>query len=207
LRSPRGVPGRLLGNLMCLINHAPNAMAIAALGVGKHDHVLEVGFGPGCALRQLARIARLGHVSGIDPSPVMLDQASSRNREAIRAGAMELHVARHDGLPLPDGSIDRILAVNVAYFFNESSGQLADMWRVLKPGGRLVIYVTAETSMRNWKFASTKSHRLFDTQSLGELLACERLKDSMSRIESIRLPLGINGLLAVIDKLRPAIEP
>jgi ubiquinone/menaquinone biosynthesis C-methylase UbiE len=204
LRSPRGVPGRLLGHLMCLINRAPNAVAIAALGVGEHDHVLEIGFGPGCALRQLARIACHGHVSGIDPSPTMLHQARARNRQAIYAGAMELHVARHDSLPLPDGSVDRILAVNVAYFFREGSGQLNDMWRVLKPGGRLVIYVTTETSMRNWKFASAKSHRLFGTESLGNLLACERLRDSMSRIESIRLPLGIDALLAIIDKTESA---
>jgi ubiquinone/menaquinone biosynthesis C-methylase UbiE len=192
---------------MCLINRAPNAVAIAALGVGEHDHVLEVGFGPGCALRQLARIARHGHMSGIDPSPAMLDQARSRNRQAIHAGTMQLHVARHDSLPLPDSSVDRILAVNVAYFFNDGSGQLADLWRVLKPGGRLVIYVTTETSMRNWKFASTKSHRLFDTESLGKLLECERLQDSTSCIKSIRLPLGIEGLLAIIDKLGPATEP
>jgi ubiquinone/menaquinone biosynthesis C-methylase UbiE len=71
-----------------------------------------------------------------------------------------------DMLPLADRSVDRILAVNVAYFFGSDGMTLAEMRRVLKPDGKLVVYVTSEKSMRNWRFASVKTHRFFDESKL-----------------------------------------
>jgi ubiquinone/menaquinone biosynthesis C-methylase UbiE len=58
------------------------------------DRVLEIGFGPGIAVRELARRATHGKVLGIDRSAVMRAQAARRYTAAIRAGRVSLDVGR-----------------------------------------------------------------------------------------------------------------
>lgn len=198
LRHPHGFSGWVMGHLMCLVNRSPNALAIEELEVSDTDHVLEIGFGPGCALKLLANLARCGHVTGIDASPTMFALARSRNRHAILEGKMDLLMGSYDRLPLADHSVDRILAVNVAYFFGPDGRVLAEMHRVLKPNGKLVAYVTSEKSMRNWKFASAKTHRVFDESQLRDLFGTGCFQDRNLVIVSLRTFPGIYGLLAKI---------
>jgi ubiquinone/menaquinone biosynthesis C-methylase UbiE len=48
------------------------------------ERVLEIGFGPGLAIAEMSRrVGDSGHVSGIDHSAVMLQQASKRNAAAV----------------------------------------------------------------------------------------------------------------------------
>jgi hypothetical protein len=47
------------------------------------DHVLEIGFGPGLAIQQVARLVPTGHVVGIDHSALMVQQAGRRNQAAV----------------------------------------------------------------------------------------------------------------------------
>jgi ubiquinone/menaquinone biosynthesis C-methylase UbiE len=198
LRHPHGLSGQVMGHLMCLINRPPNALAIEALDVRDTDYVLEIGFGPGCALKLLAKLARRGHVTGIDTSPTMFAQACGRNRRAILGGKMDLLTGSYDRLPLADHSVDRILAVNVAYFFGSNGMELAEMRRVLKPDGQLVVYVTSEKSMRNWKFASVTTHRIFDESKLRDLLGTGGFQNRKLTIVNLRIFPGIFGLLAKI---------
>jgi hypothetical protein len=51
LHEPRGLVGRLVGTAMRLVNRAPNRLALEALALGSGDTVLELGFGPGEAIR------------------------------------------------------------------------------------------------------------------------------------------------------------
>jgi trans-aconitate methyltransferase len=60
------------------------------------DRVLEIGFGPGIAIAELADRATRGHVYGIDHSQVMVQQASQprgagANRDATARAAQDLH--------------------------------------------------------------------------------------------------------------------
>ena len=183
---------------MCLVNRPPNAWAIEELEVSDTDHVLEIGFGPGCTLKLLAKLARCGHVTGIDASPTMFALARSRNRRAILEGKMDLLMGSCDRLPLADHSVDRILAVNVAYFFGPDGRVLAEMHRVLKPNGKLVVYVTSERSMRNWKFAGAKTHRVFDESKLRDLLGTGGFQNRNLMVLNLKIFPGIYGLLAKI---------
>jgi precorrin-6B methylase 2 len=79
-------------------NRQRNRWAVSLLGVRPADQVLEIGFGPGLAVAELAR-AGAGHVYGIDHSDVMLRQASKRNAAAVRTGRVTLVNASADLLP------------------------------------------------------------------------------------------------------------
>ena len=112
---------------------------MAATSLAAADRVLEIGFGPGIAIAELAR-AGAGHVYGVDHSSVMLRQASKRNAAAIRAGRVTLINAPVDELPAAlDGPFGAILAVNSLGFWPAPAERLAELRRRLAPGGRIAI--------------------------------------------------------------------
>ena len=161
-----------MGRVMAFINRAPNREAIASLEIEPSDIVLELGFGPGCAIRALVAKTPLGRVYGVDPSKEMLALASRRNKHAIASGRAQLLRGRIDALPLQSGSIDKILAVNVVYFFDEYGSELREARRLLKPGGKMAIYATNKSAMAHWKFPGPDTHRLFGPNELALLIVC-----------------------------------
>lgn len=136
-------------------NRRRNAWAVERLGVEPGHRVLEVGFGPGVAVQELARRVGEGHVCGIDPSEVMLRQATRRNAAAIGAGRVELRLGSVGDLPHPDDAqpFDRVLAVNSLGFWADPDADLARLREVLQPGGVIAVVnqprcrgATAETT-------------------------------------------------------------
>jgi SAM-dependent methyltransferase len=138
---PRGAAGRVTGWVFAHrpSNRQRNGWVVSLLGVQPASQVLEIGFGPGLAVAELAR-AGAGHVYGIDHSDVMLRQASRRNAAAIRAGRVTLIRASVDQIPAAlDGPFDAILAVNSLAFWPAPAQRLAELRRRLAPGGRIAI--------------------------------------------------------------------
>ncbi|MER7789614.1 methyltransferase domain-containing protein [Streptomyces sp. NPDC097640] len=70
--------------------HRPRAEVVSLLDVQPTDRVLEVGFGPGLTIAELARRASRGHVYGIDHSDAMVRQTRKRNAAAIRTQRVTL---------------------------------------------------------------------------------------------------------------------
>ena len=126
---------------MAVKNRSRSEWVLAQLEPRPGDRVLEIGFGPGVDIRRVSRAVRPGFVAGIDRSEVMLRQASGRNRDAIRAGAVELRQGDAARLPWPGGSFDKAFAINVAQFWSDPVQVLREVRRVLRPGGRLLIAV------------------------------------------------------------------
>jgi len=196
LRAPSGRYGRLIGRAMALINAGPYRLAIGALGVQPGDTVVELGFGPGRGISTLASLAPRGLVLGVDRSPDMLDLARKANHRALNEGRVQLRIGRFDALPYGDGCVSRVLAVNVAYFFGPTGQEIAEIRRVLRPGGLAVIYVTDRATMRNWKFSGPETHRLYDADELHHLLRVGGFTSPSIVIEKRRLPFGMQGLVA-----------
>jgi SAM-dependent methyltransferase len=137
---PAGVWGRAAGLLMAhrSSNRKRNAWAVSLLQLRPDDRVLEIGFGPGLAIRELSRIAHAGYVCGIDHSEVMLRQASRRNADGIARGVVDLRLGSVDALPA-FGPFDKILAVNALLFWREPGARLAALRRLLRPGGLIAV--------------------------------------------------------------------
>jgi ubiquinone/menaquinone biosynthesis C-methylase UbiE len=152
---PRGLAGRLAGWEMTLrpSNRKRNAWAVSLMDVQPSDRVLEIGFGPGIAVREIARRATRGEVIGIDWSAVMGAQAARRNAAAIRAGRVSLTVASVEDLPAFDRPFDKILAVNSMGMWPEPGARLKELAGLLRGGGLIAIVsqprcpgATAETT-------------------------------------------------------------
>jgi SAM-dependent methyltransferase len=138
---PTGFWGRGAGFLMAhrSSNRRRNAWAVSLLDVQPDDRVLEIGFGPGLAIRQLSRIAQQGYVCGIDHSELMLRQARRRNADGIARGVVDLRLGSVDALPAFDVAFDKVLAVNAIMFWAETDARLAELRRLLRPGGVIAV--------------------------------------------------------------------
>jgi SAM-dependent methyltransferase len=200
LRCPTGVAGSIVGQLMATLNERPNRLAIDALEVAFDDKILELGFGPGKSLEALVKRAPGGEVHGIDKSERMLKLAMRKNRAAIASGRMHLALGRFSPLPWCDAAFSKILLVNVVYFFDLEGRDISEVYRVLRPGGRVVVYATDRSIMAKWPFAGPETHRTFDATSLSGLLEGVGFARSGISIERVRLPFGIEGMVAVASK-------
>lgn len=188
----------MAGSLMGFANAKPNAIALAALGLRDGESLLELGCGPGHALQALLRAPHLAQVIGLDWSETMLAQAARRNRPALEARRLALVRGDFASLPFDDESADAILAVNVVYFMTAVA--TGEARRVLRPGGRLVLYATHGSAMRRWPFAGRHSHRLFDRKRLAALLAEAGFARDHIRVGDVDAGFGVSGLLAVATR-------
>lgn len=109
-----------------------------ALEVRRGHRVLDVGCGPGFLTADLlADVGPEGDVVGIDSSPVMLAAATQRCREHANAS---FQPGSATALPVPDGAFDRVLCVQVLEFVPDTAAALGELHRVLRPGGRAVVW-------------------------------------------------------------------
>ena len=200
LRNPSGFAGGLIARLMAFANRQPNRIAIDALKIAPRDTVLELGFGPGSAIRTLNSMVPHGRVFGIDHSAAMLAQASRYNRRAIRIGRVQLQQGRFDALPWASDTFDKILAVNVVYFFCADAAEIREARRVLRPGGMMAIYATHKSAMTRWRFCCPETHRLFDEHELLTLILKGADANDEVSVCSVTLALRIAGVLAILRK-------
>jgi SAM-dependent methyltransferase len=132
------VVGRIGGHLMRVMNRVQQEEVLELLGPLDGRDVLEVGHGPGVLLGLLVR-GGARHIVGVDPSSEMR-RLAIRNRAAdIAEGRLEIRPGDAAATGLPDAAVDLVVSVNnVAIWPNLDAG-IAELRRVLRPGGRLVI--------------------------------------------------------------------
>ncbi|WP_330173541.1 methyltransferase domain-containing protein [Streptomyces sp. NBC_01498] len=108
-----------------------------ALATRPGHTVLDLGCGPGTDLTTLATAAGpSGRVIGIDSNPEMVTRARTRTEELP---AVDVWLGDIHALPLADGSVDRARTDRVLQHVDDPARALAEIRRVLRPGGRLVM--------------------------------------------------------------------
>jgi SAM-dependent methyltransferase len=114
-----------------------NPMAVAALRPG--ERVLDLGSGGGIdVLLSARRVGETGFAYGVDMTEEMLDLARAN---AAKAGATNVEFLRGtiEDVPLPDSSVDVVISNCVINLSVDKPKVLAEMYRVLVPGGRIGI--------------------------------------------------------------------
>jgi ubiquinone/menaquinone biosynthesis C-methylase UbiE len=135
----------ILGHVMAIETASLNSQALELLGLQPSDRLLEVGFGHGRTIRSAAAQVPQGFVAGVDVSEDMVRMAQRRCVELVGKGLVELTVGDSRRLPYVDTSFDKVLSVHTIYFWKEPVKDLGEMFRVLRPGGRLVLGFRAKS--------------------------------------------------------------
>jgi ubiquinone/menaquinone biosynthesis C-methylase UbiE len=126
------------------------ALALEALAAEPGDRVLDVGCGPGFYVTDLLDVVGPeGAVTGVDLAPAMLDMT---RRRAGAAGNVRVVEGGATALPVDDGEFDRVLSVQVFEYLADVGPALAEVRRVLRPGGRVAIWDT-DWSTLSWHAA------------------------------------------------------
>jgi len=144
-RDGRALIPMILGRSLRGDGAALRRAAIAGLAPGPRDTVLELGCGDGRLLLELATRSPLGLVVGVEPDPWMVRHARARTRRFVDQGRVRvLEGSSADLSALPDAAVDRAAAVDVIYFWQQPERDLAEIRRVLRPGGLLLLGYAAD---------------------------------------------------------------
>ena len=100
--------------------------------------VLDVGSGGGIdTILAARRVGPDGKAIGLDMVEAMIDRARTNAAEAGVAAWTEFVHGEMEQIPLPDGSVDVVISNGVLNLSSRKSRALAEIFRVLKPGGRI----------------------------------------------------------------------
>lgn len=112
-------------------------LALRLTGAGPGDDVLDIGCGPGVAVRRAA--ARdVASAVGVDPSREMLGVARAGTRLARRARGVRYLEGSVESLPLPDASVSVAWSIATVHHWHDLDAGLAEVRRVLRPQGRFL---------------------------------------------------------------------
>jgi ubiquinone/menaquinone biosynthesis C-methylase UbiE len=128
-----GATGLAAGLTMVWGRGAVARLAADLAGVTTTDHVIDVGCGPGAAVREAH--GRGARVTGVDPAPVMLKLARTFTRSDARIAWTE---GTAEALPLPDASATVLWSISTVHHWADIEQGLQEVHRVLVPGGRLL---------------------------------------------------------------------
>jgi ubiquinone/menaquinone biosynthesis C-methylase UbiE len=116
--------------------------AIATLRLQPEDVLLEIGCGGGVLLDLVWSTVQRAY--GIDHSPDMVSLARRQNEQASSQGRVGIVQGDIQALPWEKNTFTCVAGVEVLWFIEDLPGTLAELHRVLRPGGRLVFVTAAQ---------------------------------------------------------------
>ena len=104
-----------------------------------HGHVVEIGAGTGANLPHVP--ASVHQLTLLEPSPAMARRLRARAEDAVARPTVDIEVGRApaEALPLADASADAVVSTLVLCSVDDLDRSLAELGRILRPGGRLVL--------------------------------------------------------------------
>lgn len=167
---PAGLIGRLVLGVMARETARFNAEVLDVLAPRDGERVLELGYGHGRTLADAAARAPGARLSGIDVAPAAARVAARRCRALIAAGRVDVQTGDGATLPWNTGTFDAAFAVHALYFWPDPAGQLGELRRVLRAGGRLVLGFRERSDDAVARFPAP-TYRFYAAEELAALLA------------------------------------
>jgi ubiquinone/menaquinone biosynthesis C-methylase UbiE len=138
-QSPSGFMGKLFGKLMEWTNVGAYRKAIETLNPAPNERFLEIGFGTGLLAEMLLLASSKNFVAGVDPTSTMVKTAINRLSDRGLRDRSDLREGTDESLPWNDNHFDAIIAIHCFQFWKDPDCSIAEIGRVLRPEGRIII--------------------------------------------------------------------
>jgi ubiquinone/menaquinone biosynthesis C-methylase UbiE len=142
-RKPTGRMGRFTLWRMNWSHSRLTDWGLAEISIEPHSTILDVGCGGGRTVSKLAALATQGHVCGIDYSDESVAVSQKTNVRWIERGRVEIRQGSVSQLPFLHDVFDLVTAVETHYFWPDLAADTREVFRVLKPGGALILIAEA----------------------------------------------------------------
>ena len=151
--------------------HSSNFKTMECADLVADDQLLDIGCGSGAAVREAARIVTHGKAVGLDFSPAMIRIAKEKTSEAI-SDRVEYVVGSAISLPFEKDSMTVVTAINSIHHWPNPAVGLAEVRRVLQPGGKLLVtddVLSEEERAQRHTFDAAKVHELLSEAGFSQI--------------------------------------
>ena len=166
VKKPVGLKGRLVARFMGFAHGSLYKAVAAQLALTEEDDFIEIGYGSGIFIKKYASHVKMA--AGVDISEDMVNMARQFNRQMVEMGRADLRLGDVRKLEWPDGSFSVAGTIESFFFWPEPVACLKEVYRVLRPDGRLVIGITAnKDDKRDFsKLAKKKGFALYSCDDI-----------------------------------------
>lgn len=155
------VLGRALSDLQRMAPDAPRG------GV-----MLDIGTGQGHSLPEMAARFAPAQIHALDPEPDFEARAAAMVKAC--PVPVTLHAAHAERIPLPDASVDIVLCHQTLHHIVDQKAALAEVFRVLKPGGLLLLAESTRAYIHSWVIRLLFRHPMHVQRTAEEFVALVR---------------------------------
>jgi ubiquinone/menaquinone biosynthesis C-methylase UbiE len=146
---PRGFEGRIRFIVMNMGHKSIYENVAKVLKLQPEDDLLEIGCGNGYFLKNY--VSHVHSVAGLDHSELCVKLASKKNRERVVTGSAKFVQGEATQLPWEDNKFTAVTSMASFMMFPKPFESLKEMYRVLRPGGRVVVCI-------EWNAEDGKDH-------------------------------------------------
>jgi SAM-dependent methyltransferase len=167
---PTGFFGRILARGMAWGHRDFYKNTVKVLNLKQDDKYLEIGFGSGLFIKKHA--SHVARIAGLDLSEEMVNMASSINKKLIESGKAEFKHGNVSSLPWENDEFSVVVGIETFYFWEEPMASLSEIFRVLVPGGRLVLEMgyNKEDGLDHTEDIDKFNLKLYSADELTEML-------------------------------------
>lgn len=138
-KHPKGFFGKIMSGIFDKANVYQNKQTLQLLDIQEDDEIVELGFGSGCLLVEMAQQARKGKLVGVEHSKTMIKDFAKKHKPFIDSGLVELIHSKLEGVTDRCEQFDKVCLSNTLYFFENLEDCFKPVLSLLKKGGRAVI--------------------------------------------------------------------
>lgn len=186
---PIGFFGRLLARGMAWGHRGFYRNTAKVVDLHPNDVYLEIGFGSGLFIKKYA--SHVSRIAGLDYSEDMVKLASSLNKDLIESGKAEFIQGNVCSLPWNENEFSAVVGIETFFFWPRPEVALKEIFRVLLPGGRLILEMAynKDDGRDHTKQVEKHNLKLYSAEEMKTLLEKSGFSDiSFTYFRSIWIP-------------------